>query len=76
MIFDPLKAIDIGINVSTIIASALVVYNRVTNRLSLLEQKFDIIMANGFVKKEVAAETERRLDTRIDDLKAVILKQG
>jgi hypothetical protein len=76
MIPDPAKIVDIAINVVTIVASALVVYNRVTNRLSLLEQKFDIIMANGFVKKEVAAETERRLDTRIDDLKAVILKSG
>jgi len=71
MEFDPLKALDIGINVAAIVLSALVVYNRMSNRLSLLEQKFDILTGNGFVKKEVLEEVQRRLDQRIDDLRAI-----
>jgi hypothetical protein len=78
MEFDLPKLIDIGINVVTIILSALVMYNRMSNRLNLLEQKFDILTGNGFITKDVAAAMERRLDTRIDDLKIAILnpKQG
>lgn len=74
MEFDLAKAIDIAINIFTIVVSALVIYNRMSNRLSLLEQKFDILTGNGFVKKEVVEEIQRRLDQRIDDLRTAVIK--
>ena len=75
MEFDVLKAVDIGINVVTIMLSALVIYNRLSNRLSLMEQKFDLLTGNGYVTKDVAQAMEKRLDTRIDDLKATVVPQ-
>ena len=75
MEFDPTKLIDIGVNVLTIVASALVIYNRLANRIALMEQKFDIITGNGFLKKDVAEAMISRLDTRIDDLKASVIVQ-
>ena len=72
MEFDIVKAIDLGINVLTIIVSALVIYNRLSNRMSLMEQKFDILTGSGFQSKEAAAAAEKRLDSRIDDLRASI----
>lgn len=73
MQFDLLKAIDILINVGTIVVTALVIYNRLANRMSLMEQKFDILTGNGFITKEVVLAMEKRLDTRIDDLKATVV---